>query len=890
MLNRWLSALRALFQRQRLEREMREELDAHLAQATSRYMARGMTERDARDAAQREFGNVELIKEHARDARGGRWLESLVADVRFALRQFRRNPLTTLSMMLVLVLGIGANVAAFSVLWAVLTQPPGGMVADDALIRIRGTAVIEGDRETRHFALPEVDAYERQQTLFEGVAAWLNEQVVVDVGASAEGVLSATAIFVDDDYFNVLRVRPASGTLLGPADAAAAESPRVVIGHAVWQQYFGGSSDVVGRVLRVNDQPVQIAGVAPSGFTGAGPAPLDRVIWLPLRTRTSVTNAPPGWMGSWEEAEFAVVARLQSGVTRDEALVAVRTIAASVTQRHPESEAEQTAADVAPLLASNAQAPTSTSEATIQLVSAGVIVLLILLITSTTVSTLLVGLGVVRRREIAVRLSLGAGRARIVRQLLTENVLLALCACALALVVTLNGLRALASWQSGMQFSLDWRVFTFAAASAVATALLFGLSPALHATRLALADVLKDGAASVASSRSWLQRGLVVAQIALTQPLLAAVGGTMLLVIDEMVGSTAVTDAERLMDLDFGPVSGQSAETQKAVLKEVSDRLRELPGVEAVTYQGGGSTWFSVAPHPADRIAERDPGIVPVRTRFAARDYFAVQGIPLRAGRNFDIDDRHAGSNAVIIEERLARQLWGNASPLGRRIIRSGQDESLPLVVVGVADATSVDEPGERPPIYLPHTTQSPRSLLVRTAGPALPLLSTVRGIIHTEVRQMPLTGITTEAADRAENRRDLLVGITAVGVGGLIALLLFCIGLYAVVAFAVRQRTREIGIRTALGARNDQIVRMFVRGGLRLAGLGLVLGLPLSLLALRAVSGEIGATAAEAAALRSPVLAGTITGIVLSMSWLATWIPARHAARVDPLTAVRVE
>lgn len=502
MLNRWLSALRALFQRQRLEREMREELDAHLAQATSRYMARGMTERAARDAAQREFGNVELIKEDARDARGGRWLESLVADVRYALRQFRRNPLTKLSMMLVLVLGIGANVAAFSVLWAVLTQPPGGMVADDALIRIRGTAVIEGERETRHFALPEVDAYERQQTLFEGVAAWLNEQVVVDVGASAEGVLSATAIFVDDDYFDVLRVRPALGTLLGPADAAEAESRRVVIGHAVWQQYFGGSSDIVGRVLRVNDQPVQIAGVAPPGFRGAGPPLRDRVIWLPLRTRTSVTNAAPGWMGSWEEAEFAAVARLRPEATREQALAAVRTIAASVTPLYRESELEQTAADIAPLLANNAQAPTSTSEATIQLVSAGIIVLLILLITCTTVSTLLVGLGVARRREIAVRLSLGAGRARIVRQLLTENVLLALCACALALLVTLNGLRTLASWQSGMQFSLDWRVFAFAAASAVVTALLFGLSPALHATRLALADVLKDGAASVASSRS----------------------------------------------------------------------------------------------------------------------------------------------------------------------------------------------------------------------------------------------------------------------------------------------------------------------------------------------------------------------------------------------------
>jgi putative ABC transport system permease protein len=275
---------------------------------------------------------------------------------------------------------------------------------------------------------------------------------------------------------------------------------------------------------------------------------------------------------------------------------------------------------------------------------------------------------------------------------------------------------------------------------------------------------------------------------------------------------------------------------------------------------------------------------------FAARDYFAVHGIPLRAGRDFETDDRHATSNAVIIEERLARQLWGNASPLGRRIIRSGQADSVPLVVVGVADATSVDEPGEWAPIYRPHWTQSPRSLLVRTAGPALPLLSTVRGIIQTEVRQMPLTGITTEAADRAESRRGLLVVSTAAGVGGLVALLLFCIGLYAVVAFAVRQRTREIGIRTALGARHDQIVRMFVRGGVRLAGLGLVLGLPLGLLALRAVSGEMGATGSEAAALRSPVLAGMITAVVLFVAWLATWIPARRAAHVDPLTAVRGE
>jgi predicted permease len=786
------------------------------------------------------------------------------------------------------VLGIGANVAAFSVLYAVLTQPPKGMVADDTLIRIRGTAVSEGERETRYFAVPEVQAYERQQTLFEGVAAWLTEPVVLEPRASAEGVVSASAIFVDADYFDVLRVRPASGTLLGPADAAPAEAARVVIGHSMWQQYFGGSSDVVGRVLRVNDQLVEIAGVAPAGFAGAGPALRDRVIWLPLRTRTAITNAAPGWMGSWEEAEIAAVARLRPEATRDQALAVVRTIAASVPH-YRESESEQTAADVAPLLAGNAEAPTSTAEATIQLVSAGVIGLLILLITCTTVSTLLVGLGVVRRREIAVRLSLGAGRARIVRQLLTENVLLALGACALALLVTLNGLRALASWESGLQFSLDWRVFIFAAVSAVVTALLFGLSPALHATRLALADVLKDGAASVASSRSWLQRGLVVAQIALTQPLLAAVGGTMLLVIDEMDGRAAGTDDERMMYVDFATVSGLATETQMAVLEEVSDRLRELPGVEAVTDRGGFIYWFSVAPHPADRIADRDPGIVPSRTQVAARDYFAAHGIPILAGRDFDTDDRHAGSNAVIIEERLARQLWAGASPLGRRIIRSDQADSVPLVVVGVAaDAKSVFDEWAR--IYFPWTTQPPRSLLVRTAGPALSLLPTVRGIIQTEVRQMPLTDITTVAASRAEGRRDLLVGSTAVGVAGLIALLLFCIGLYAVVAFAVRQRTREIGIRTALGARRDQVVRMFVGGGLRLAGLGLVLGLPLSLLALRAVRGEIGTTAAEAAAIPLPVLAGTITGIVLSVSWLATWIPARHAAHVDPLTAVRVE
>jgi predicted permease len=606
-----VARLRSVFLRRRLDREMREEMATHIALATSRFMARGMSEAEARTAAQREFGAFDFIQEEARDARGGRWLESLVADVRYALRQFRRNPLTTLSMIVVLVLGIGANVAAFSVLYAVLTQPPKGMVADDTLIRIRGTAVSEGERETRYFAVPEVQAYERQQTLFEGVAAWLTEPVVLEPRASAEGVVSASAIFVDADYFDVLRVRPASGTLLGPADAAPAEAARVVIGHSMWQQYFGGSSDVVGRVLRVNDQLVEIAGVAPAGFAGAGPALRDRVIWLPLRTRTAIASAAPGWMGSWEEAEFAAVARLGPEATGEQALAVVRTIAASMTQHYGESEWEQTAADVAPLLASNAQAPTSTSEATILLVSAGVIVLLILLITCTTVSTLLVGLGVARRREIAVRLSLGAGRLRIVRQLLTENALLALCACALALLVTLNGLRALASWESEVQFSLDWRVFTFAAASAVVTALLFGLSPALHATRLALADVLKDGAASVASSRSWLQRGLVVAQIALTQPLLAAVGGIMLLVIDEMGGGLAYTDAERLMDLDFGAVSGQSAEAQMAVLEEVSDRLRELPGVEGVTYQHGGTWYFSVASHPADRVAERDPGLCP---------------------------------------------------------------------------------------------------------------------------------------------------------------------------------------------------------------------------------------------------------------------------------------
>ena len=893
MLNRFRLWLRAVFFGRRLDREMQDEMAEHLARSTERWLALGMTAEEARRAARREFGNVPSIQEATRDARGARAIDSVIADLRFGIRHFSRTPFSTLTMVVVLALGIGFNTALFVFLYSFVNGPLPGTTRVESLVRIRGVHQrAPGSTIGREFSYPEFREYASQERLFTAVAAWASSDVVLDVGGREESLHSGAASYVTSNYFQVLGVRPVMGAGLpaGVPDEDAAPPLVAVISHVLWDRYFGGAPDVVGKTLKVNAIPVTIVGVAPRRFAGARTGGSQVRVWLPLSARRLLQPGTASDLTSYDAAVFGLVARLAPGIHVGQTLPTVQAIAARSARQSARVMSGMVSTDVVTLVGDNYFPPSGETPNMISRASTLMIPLLILSITCTNVSALLAGLAVARRREIAVRLSLGAARRRIVRQLVTESVLLACAAGALGLFVIWVLVKAFESNLGDVEIVLDWRGLAFTFGFALATGIVFGISPALHATRLALSDVLKDTAGAVVATRSRLQSGFVVAQIALTQPALLGMGAMILEMRAQLGALPSPAFADRILDVRFNtnPRYGSLDENREATLGRLQSRLRELPGVTAVVAQENSDDYFDISVHPSDRLsgAELGPGLR-VRAQAAPAGYFPLMGIPVVRGRDFEAADKD--DSAVVIDADLARRLWGPADPIGRRFTSANprRGNAGMFVVVGLVDDTRAGRSGdgEVQRVFVPDVRVTGH-FLVRTHGPAQPEIPMIRSAANSEAPELPLTSVRTLAAIETSQRSSISRVIAATTGAGAVALFLSAIGLYAVVAFAVGQRAREIGIRSALGADRRDVVRLFLFRGLRLSLVGLFLGLTLSLIVMRLMAvaqgqdppaGTIG-------------LAALVACVVIGVAWLATWIPARQAADVDPILALRAE
>ena len=894
MIRAWLW-LRSILFRARLERDMQEEMSAHVRRSIERFAASGLSPAAARAAAHREFGNVAAIEDEARDARGGRGLESVLADLRYGVRCLSRTPLSALTMIAVFALGIGCNAALFLFISSIVNSPLPGMSRDPSLVRIRGIERRPGAHIGREFSYPEYRDYAAQQALFASVAAWTSSDVVLGVSGSdvagQETLFSGAATYVTANYFDVLGVRPIRGAgLPGDTPDQGGQPPLVaVISYAVWERCFGLAPDVAGRPITINDTTVTVVGVAPRRFSGARTGGSQMRVWLPLATRPLLQRVATD-LASYDPAFLGLAARLPPGIEPDAALATVEAIAARSMQltTGPTSGGRRST-DVVAMLAGNYFPPSGESPDGIARASSLLLPLLILLVTCTNVSALLAGLAIARRREIAVRLSLGAARRRIVRQLLTESVLLAIAAGTLALLVIAALLRVVESSVADVHVVIDWRVLLFTLTVAVAAGVIFGLSPALHGTRMPLSEILKDAAGGVVAPRSRLQSGLVVAQIALTQPLLLGMGALILEMREDLGKLASPIHADRVLDVRFNtnPRYGALDQAREDALQRLRDRFAALAGVTSVVAQENGDEYFQATSHRDDQVNGDAEQPLMIRAQAAPAGYFSLMGIPVVRGRDFDAPRREDRS-AIVVGTAVAARLWPSHDPIGRRLVSlSPTRRGSVFTVVGVVDETraGMHEDGDEIRVYLPDVRVTGH-FLIGTSAPAQPMVPVIRGLAVAEAPEVPIVSARTLDAVAAAERRSVTRTVAAVGGAGALALLLSAIGLYAVVAFAVQQRVREIGIRTALGADGQQVVRSFLFRGLRLCVAGMTLGLTLSVIVVRLMAAAQGEEP-PAAILAVAALVAGVAGVV---ALLATWIPARRVAAIDPLIALRVD
>lgn len=883
---------RALLQRRRVDHDLDDELAFHLARETAELVSTGVDPQAARKQATVKFGPVASVTDECRDTRRVRLADALtrdtVADVRSAGRQFARHPLVAMTMVVVLALGIGFSAAVFVFVSSLVSGVPAGVPRDPSVVRVRGIdrSGEAGRTIGREFSYQEYQVYAQQADTFANVAAWTSVDVVLGGGGGAPSLQSGAASFVTADYFAVLGVHPVVGAGLPAASDDGEPVLAGVISHIAWDRLFDRASDIVGRRLDVNGTAISIVGVAPPAFAGARTGGSAMRVWLPLNARPVIQPSA----GSNDDAVFGIVARLQSGVGLEQATSAVETLDARFQPAGAIEGRPGRSADVVALLAGNYFPPSGEAPGIAGRIVTVSIPVLVLLITCTNVGTLLTGLSIGRRREIAVRLSLGARRRRVVRQLLTETALVAILGGALGLLVVWIVLSIVdASVVMAIPIVPDWRAAVFTLAVAIGVAVVFGLSPSLNATRVPLSSVMRESDVTVTRSR--LQVGLVIAQIALTQPVLISMASALLHLRGDLQEQTSLVAADRILEVHFNtnPRYGALDERREESLQRVGVRLMSLPGVEAVVPQEAGYGWLEFSVHQSDRAADaegHDEAGPSANVAAAPPGHFALMGTPVSRGRDF-VDNDVVSPGAIIVTAPLAHRLWGTADPVGRRLVAGRSSlRGWPgvLTVVGVVgDGGRADVGDER--VFIPHVGTTGHFLL-RTAEPAERMVPTIRATALAEAPEAPIVSVRTLAAVEAAALASTTRGIMAAGGIGLLGLLLAAIGLYATVALAVRQRVREIGIRAALGASRTRIVWGFVMRGLRASVIGLTIGLVLSIVAVRVVASIDG----EPPPSGLLGLSALVALFVVSVAVLAAWLPARRAAHLDPLDALRLD
>jgi len=868
--------LRSLFRRAELDHDLDAEISSHLQLAIDENLQRGLSPAEARRQAFLHFGGPQQAKEQHREARGLPLLEILLKDLRFALRLLRKSPGFTAVAVLTLALGMGASTTIFSVVNTVLLRPL-PYKNSHRLLRVEETHQGAPGANLTYATFLDL---QREAKTIENVAAY--REWIFNVTGGAEPTQIPGAL-VSGNFFASLGSTPILGrTILPEDDQPSGDNRVVVLSYALWQSRFGSDSNILGKKLMVNAEPFTVIGVMPPGFD----FPSQSEIWCPL---------VPG--GEFHNNRRAHLLTVLADVGRGQSTGAVNgeltAFAKSVESRSPGVD-DPSLTLSAVTLQRSLTAPVRPA-LVILLFAVG----LLLVIACANVANLLLARTAARAKEIAVRLALGASRARLTMLLLTESVLMSLLGGAAGLLFAQAGLAFVRSQNSNnlprfAEIHLDWRVFAFSFGVSILSGLFFGLAPALAGSKLNLNAPLKEGHWETSGVRRRISSNtLTVLQFSLATILLAGaglLGGSLLHVLRVNPGFNP--DHLLTLQVFFSPVNYPEGDSKAAItLHQMLDNIRALPGVlsagvvNCLPITGGPSTEFVIEGRPAPRLGDEPSADI----RVTDSKYFSTMGIPLLAGRVLTELDNAASARVVVINQTLARTFWPNENPLGQRITMKDWGPPLTGEIVGVVGDVKTNGLDEQvgPMIYWSYYQfgQIFNSVVVRTESDPLLMVSAVKSRIWSVDRDQPVSQIGTmnQILSQSLARRRLYVVLLVVF--ACVALLLAAAGIYGVVSYSVTQRTREMGIRVALGAGRVDILRMIVLQAAKLALTGELIGILLALALTRLMTSLLfGVTAAD------PVI---FTGVVLLLSAVAfasCYIPARRAMRVDPIDALRYE
>jgi predicted permease len=933
--------------RRRMLEDLEQDIKEHIERETQDKIDRGMSAEEARYAALRKFGNAARVREDAREVWSTVWLENVLQDARFGLRILRKSPGFAVVAVLTLALGIGANTAIFSLIdavilrslpaenpsqlvvlkWAARKAPKvhGYMSSGDCVSYLRPGAANPSGCSFSEPMFREIAG----ANIFSGAAAFASSGRLDLTGNGPPSIIYGQ--YTSGDFFSTLGVEPALGRVFESNDDSPSAASVAVISYGYWQSAFGGSRDVIGRSIELNGAAFTIVGVAEQRFAGLAPGS-DYDIWLPLAEAPRLT-VPSRWMNREDDASYwwlTVVGRLMPGMSPSQAQAAVSGMFRNEALHGSAPLFE--AGSGMPAAPHDTMAPlTPDDEPSVSLVPAQtgltgsrtqyveplyvlmVTVGIILLIACANVAGLMLARSASRRKEMAVRLALGAGRTRIVRQLLTESVTLSLLGGALGILFAYWGAHTIVAFVSsnqtrplGFAMGVDVRMLAFTAGISIFTGIIFGIAPAFRGVRVDLTPALKDCSGVARDHGRWFSAGnvLVVAQVALAIVVLVG-AGLLVRTLRNLRSIDVGFDAHNVVIFSVDPVHAGYKDTQiDSFLRDLQGRLSEMPGVKSASYSmipllRGGSlmTMFHWPGMPEDRRSESL--FLPV-----GPDFFNTMQIPFLMGRDFNGSDYSLSAanvgptptsapTPVIVNQAFVGKYLGEENPLGKHFGASAGenngDEKPGYEIVGVVRDTKYSTLRQEIDATMYSPQNAVNSLMVsfelRTADDPQALLPGVRHVVAQLNPNLPLFDVTTESEqiDRLLFQERLTARLSTFF--GLLALLLACIGLYGLLSHEVARRTREIGIRMALGARASDVQRLVVKQGLILAIVGAAVGISVALGATRYLTSMLYNVRAN-----DPWTIVAVAALLVLVVSAACYIPARRATRVDPMVALRHE